>query len=230
MEQETWHSIWERKGVSGSRKTAYSQEELFAANGYDTPLGRTTEAIRERMLGKVVEVLAPGPGVSLLDAGCGSGAFLSMLGGTGAALSGADFSESLVAIARKALPGLDIRVAEAAKLPFAEGSFDAVLSHGVFLYFPNAEYATRALLEMIRVTRGAARLFISDIPDLAKKEQCLAARRAAGASVVPEHLYLAKEFFEDFASEHSLRVRIWDQDVPDYENTPYRFNVWFGKN
>jgi ubiquinone/menaquinone biosynthesis C-methylase UbiE len=123
--------------------------------------------------------------------------------------------------------GISVSTAEAASLPFPSNRFDAVFSHGVFLYFPDFQYAGDALREMLRVCRASGRLLIGDVPDLDKKETCVAARRAAGSSLLPEHLYYPKGFFQDFAASHSLPVTVTDQDIPDYANTPYRFNVLF---
>jgi ubiquinone/menaquinone biosynthesis C-methylase UbiE len=223
--EESWQEVWERKGARSPKKETYTADDLFAANGYDTPLGATGNESRERMVKNIVDALRPGPGKSLLDAGCGAGAFLSMLRETGAALAGVDYSTSLVETARRALPGLDIRVAEAALLPFPDSHFDAVLSNGVFLYFRDMDYAAKALNEMLRVCRPAGRILIADIADLGKKERCLEARRAAGASLTPPHLYYPKSFFEKFAAEHALGIEVFDQNIPGYANTPFRFNV-----
>jgi hypothetical protein len=83
---------------------------------------------------------------------------------------------------------------------------------------------------MLRVCRAPRRLLIGDVPDLDKKESCLAIRRAAGSSLTPEHLFYPKQFFEDFAAAHALSATIADQDIPDYANAPFRFNVVFEDN
>lgn len=227
MTDETWRSVWERKGAAQPIKENYSQDELFAASGYDTATGITSVRSREHMLRNIITSLGVSPGKSLLDVGCGSGAILSMLRDKGVQLTGADFSAPLVELARHSLKGIDIRTAEAVSLPFASCQFDIVLSHGVFLYFSDFRYAGAALEEILRVSRASARFLIGDIPDLEKRESCLAVRRAAGASLTPEHLYYPKRFFEDFAAAHSLRVAVSDQDIPDYANSPFRFNVLF---
>jgi ubiquinone/menaquinone biosynthesis C-methylase UbiE len=225
MMNETWHSVWERKGSAIASNENYSEDALFAANGYDTPLGVTSARSRRHMLRTIAGALKIAPHKSLLDVGCGSGAMLSMLRDRELQLSGVDFSASLVELARRSLKDADIRTAEAAELPFASCQFDMVLCHGVFLYFQDFQYAGTALKEMLRVCQPRARIWIGDIPDLDKKDICLAVRRAAGASLTPEHLFYSKQFFETFAAACALRPTIVDQDVPDYANSPFRFNV-----
>ena len=68
----------------------------------------------------------------VLDLGCADGALLEVLGAAGAEeLAGIDLSgqELALARARPALRGADLRQGRAQELPFADGSFDAVVSH-----------------------------------------------------------------------------------------------------
>ena len=100
-----------------------------------------------------------------------------------------------------------------------------MLAHGVFLYFESLEYAERVLAEMIRVGRPAAKLLIMDVPNAARRGETETARRAAGASLIPAHLYYPKDFFQAFAEKNHRRATIFDQEVPGYGNAAFRFNV-----
>jgi ubiquinone/menaquinone biosynthesis C-methylase UbiE len=222
---ETWKSVWERKGAAAAGRSMYTIEELFAADGFDTATGKTSEAGRERMGALVAEKLGAAPGRRILEVGCGAGAVLALLAGTGAKLAGADYSAPHIEIARRALPEAELHVAEAAVLPFAGAAFDGIFSHGVFLYFQDLDYARRVLDEMLRVAKPLARLLIVDVPDAATREECIAARRAAGASLTPAHLYYPRSFFEGFAARRGLRANIFEQDIPDYGNAAFRYNV-----
>jgi ubiquinone/menaquinone biosynthesis C-methylase UbiE len=166
-------------------------------------------------------------GMRVLEAGCGAGAVLSLLQDTGAALAGADFSAPHIEIARQSLPGADLRVAEAARLPWEDACFDAVFSYGVFLYFPDLSYAERVLEEMLRVAKPGAPIMILDIPNAATREECETARRAAGASMHPPHCYYPSAFFEQFSRRRALPFRAFGQQVPGYWNSLFRFNVLF---
>jgi cyclopropane fatty-acyl-phospholipid synthase-like methyltransferase len=168
------------------------------------------------------------PGSRILEAGCGAGAVLSLLRDTGATLAGADFSAPHISIARQFLPEADLRVAEAAQLPWPDAAFDAVFSYGVFLYFPHLAYAEGVLEEMLRVATPGAPILIVDIPDASRREACESARRAAGAAMSPPHCYYPKSFFENFASARGLSARIFDQQVPGYANSAFRFNALIG--
>ena len=68
------------------------------------------------------------PGVRLLDIACGSGFAASVAARRGAAVSGIDASEALVAIAAARTPGGSFRAGDMFALPFPDGSFDVATS------------------------------------------------------------------------------------------------------
>ena len=225
MNHESWKEVWERKGTAAGGRERYSVEELFAADGFDTATGKTSEAGRTRIGAVIRRSLGIAAGQRILEVGCGAGAVLALLDDSGAALAGVDYSAPHIEIARRALPSAILRTGEACSLPFDDAAFDGVFSHGVFLYFSDLAYAARALKEMTRVALPAARLLILDVPDAATERECIEARRAAGASLSPAHLYYPQSFFHEFAAAHARRATILQQDIPDYGNAAFRYNV-----
>jgi SAM-dependent methyltransferase len=222
---ESWKEVWERKGNAAGGRERYSVEELFAVDGFDTATGKTSEAGRTRIGAVIRRRLRIAAGRRILEVGCGAGAVLALLEDGGAVLAGVDYSAPHIEIARRALPSADLRTGEACSLPFDDGSFDGVFSHGVFLYFTDLAYAARVWEEMTRGAAPAAPLLILDVPDLATERECIEARRAAGASLSPAHLYYPKSFFHEFAAVHGYRAAILQQDIPDYGNAAFRYNV-----
>ena len=79
MTKENWKSVWERKGAGAAGQRAYTEDELFALNGYDTALARINAASRAFIVRNIASALALEPGRSLLEVGCGAGAILFML-------------------------------------------------------------------------------------------------------------------------------------------------------
>ncbi len=104
------------------------------------------------------------PGERVLDVGCGTGAL-------GARLlrlrpeqpyAGVDPSAKMLAAAREKLaryPNVQLYKAEAAALPFAEASFDAVASVSALRYFARPQ---QALAEMRRTLHPKGRLVLVD--------------------------------------------------------------------
>jgi len=76
----------------------------------------------------VLDALAVGAGVRVLDVGCGSGLAARMAADRGARVAGADATPSLLAIAAERTPAGDFRVAPLEHLPWAGASFDVALA------------------------------------------------------------------------------------------------------
>jgi SAM-dependent methyltransferase len=99
---------------------------------------------------EVFERIAVGPGVHLLDVGCGAGLALVIAAELGAAVTGIDATEALLAIARERLPGANLRAGEMEDLRYEDGAFDVVTGFNSFQY---AVRPVAALREAKRVAR-----------------------------------------------------------------------------
>jgi SAM-dependent methyltransferase len=98
-----------------------------------------------------------GAGERLLEIGCGEGGNLHHLRATTSPAGqrfGVDFSPEKVAFARRAT-GARAAVADAGRLPFADGAFDAVLIRDLLHHLSDR---ARALAEAHRVLRPGGRL------------------------------------------------------------------------
>ncbi|HKC77611.1 MAG TPA: class I SAM-dependent methyltransferase, partial [Gaiellaceae bacterium] len=72
--------------------------------------------------------LVPPPVGRTLDLGCGEGRLARDLAALGHDVVGVDASPTMIAAARAAAPGLELHVADAAALPFADASFGLVVA------------------------------------------------------------------------------------------------------
>ncbi len=115
---------------------------------YDTPRGRWIGETEHRLL---ASLLRAWPGQTLLDVGCGTGWFSRRFAAQGLAVAGLDADPAALAFARDR-PGPAVRYVEgdARRLPFADGSFDLVVSVAALCFVDDWE---DALLEMARVSR-----------------------------------------------------------------------------
>jgi SAM-dependent methyltransferase len=104
--------------------------------------------------GQLADLLAPCHGI-LLDVGCGPGALWVHLDRHRPrySLVGVDATAKMVEVARRLFPSFEVRHADAAALPFAPRSFDAVLLRHVLEYLPRP-LMTAAVAEATRVARG----------------------------------------------------------------------------
>ena len=101
----------------------------------------------------VFDAIGVGPGLALLDAGCGAGYALRLASARGATVSGLDASAGLLEVARERVADADLHEGDLEALPFADDSFDAVTA------FNSVQFAAdplAAVRELGRVARSGA--------------------------------------------------------------------------
>jgi len=118
------------------------------AEAYDHHVGR----YGAQLAAGLIDVAGVRRGQRALDVGCGPGPLTSALADALGAenVAAVDPSEPFVEACRMRVPGADVRVGVGERLPFADGSFDAVLAQLVVQLMEDREAGVR---EMTRVTR-----------------------------------------------------------------------------
>ena len=104
----------------------------------------------EEITDRLLALVAPGPGMRLLDIGCGAGGTSLAAAGRGAAVTGIDISTALLARARERAEGagpggLTFLEADAQTHAFPAGSFDAALSRFGVMFFADPPAAFRTI-------------------------------------------------------------------------------------
>ena len=124
------------------------------ANKYDSVWSSSTRQFIPPLL-EAADVSANG---SVLDVGCGPGYISAAAAERGAISTGLDFSGEMIAIARKMFPRIEFQEGDAQNLPFADGSFDAVLANFSLLHLSDPE---RACAEACRVLKPGGKFGFS---------------------------------------------------------------------
>jgi ubiquinone/menaquinone biosynthesis C-methylase UbiE len=108
----------------------------------------------------VVDALASRPPRRVLDLGCGTGQLAERLQHTvpGVRVTGCDFSSGMLAEARQRSRRVRWTCGDAQRLPFADRSFDAIVTTEAFHWFPDQR---RALAECRRVLAPDGRLLLA---------------------------------------------------------------------
>jgi ubiquinone/menaquinone biosynthesis C-methylase UbiE len=100
-------------------------------------------------------------GKKVLEIGCGLGTDAVQFARAGADYTGIDLTDNAIRLTKQRfdMEGLrgDIRSANVESLPFGDGSFDLVYSHGVIHHTPNIE---KAVSEIHRVLKGGGRAIV----------------------------------------------------------------------
>ena len=113
-------------------KAGYNQ----IANQYLTT--RTADSDDVRLLSDFIELLAPN--AKILDAGCGAGIPISRLLAEGFEVTGVDFSEAQIELAKKNVPNAKFLCEDMTKLKFLENTFDGICSYYAIIHIPREEH------------------------------------------------------------------------------------------
>jgi SAM-dependent methyltransferase len=163
-----------------------------------------------------------GPAARLLDVATGPGSVAAEAKRLGAHPIGVDLSPGMVALATASHPGIDFRVGDVEHLPFADQSFDALVSNFGIGHFPWPE---AAVAECVRTLKVGGRIALSwwDQPDKQRVQglfrEAIAEVGAAPPPDVPSgHSNLR---FSDAAAFHDLLIGggLDDVRVEDHRST-----------
>ena len=107
----------------------------------------------------VTDAVDPQPGERILDLAAGTGTSSQPFADRGARVVPCDFSLGMLRVGKRARPGLDFTAGDGTRLPFADGTFDAVtISFGL----RNVVDPDTGLRELLRVTRPGGRLVVCE--------------------------------------------------------------------
>jgi trans-aconitate methyltransferase len=227
-QKNSWKEIWESR-VDLPERTNHLG--LLKANGYDnsrSSLYPWNLASAQEFYWNIISLQSED---TVYEVGCGSGAFLYPLYIDRHKVGGADLSHSLVSLAKASLPGGEFECAPADQID-TDHKWDHVLAFGLFLYFPDHDYAEKVLDLMLEKSNKSVSVY--DIPDAAKEDACEQMRRDTTPNYDQDysglkHLYFQKQWFCDYATKRNLHLTVFDQVVPNYENGKYRFCAVFNK-
>jgi ubiquinone/menaquinone biosynthesis C-methylase UbiE len=111
--------------------------------------------LTNQTISALLEVVHVQRGTRVLDVATGPGYVAARAAQVGAIAIGIDFSETMVAQARRLYPAVEFREGNSEALPFPAGSFDAVLCNFGLLHFSRPE---NALAEAYRVLGSGGRV------------------------------------------------------------------------
>jgi demethylmenaquinone methyltransferase / 2-methoxy-6-polyprenyl-1,4-benzoquinol methylase len=133
------------------------------ARGYDLLNSVMTAGLHHQWRRRAVDLTGVGPGDRVLDVATGTGDLAIELAkrvGPSGEVIGSDFSEGMLALARKKAPELRFEWGNALELPYADDEFDAAT---VGFGARNFSDLDRGLAELTRVVRPGGRVLILEM-------------------------------------------------------------------
>jgi SAM-dependent methyltransferase len=174
------------------------------AEAYDRFVGRYGPALAAAFL----DTAGVEPGQRVLDVGCGPGALTAeaarIVGP--AQVAAVDPSQPFAEACRARNPGVDVQVAAAESLPFADGSFDAVLSQLVVNFLTDAP---AGVAEMRRVAKPGG-VVAACVWDYAGEMRMLRSFWDAAAAVDPDGAGLVDESSMRYCNPDELGA-LWSE-------------------
>jgi len=133
------------------------------AEGYMDGLG----ALVTEGISPLLDAVEVGAGDRVLDIGTGPGPVAAMAAERGATPVGLDFSDAMLAEARRGNPGIEFHAGSAENLPYGDAEFDAVVGNFVLHHSGDPD---RVLKEAYRVLRPKGRMGFTVWADPSKLE------------------------------------------------------------
>lgn len=238
VDQPSWKRLWNNRKIPNQKQ--FDLQSLIEVDGFDNGVGSYNEASWREMVRMFAEQVNLKTGDKVLEIGCGGGAFLFALSEIlEIDIHGIDYSESLVSLAKKAVPHGHFKLSEADKSCFSDCKFDILFSHSVFHYFPNHKYAQRVISTWLKKLKVGGKFVLMDLND-ARCEIEYNEKRAQEFGGLDKylqtynglhHLFFDRKKLEKFLRSNGMQDVIYFPHVcKDYGNSKFRFNLMCTKN
>ncbi|MDP6821749.1 MAG: methyltransferase domain-containing protein [Dehalococcoidia bacterium] len=168
------------------------------------------------------------PGQKVLDLACGSGVVTEMIAGvvgSGGGVVGLDFSPPMLGVARgKSISGAPVEwvEADAARIPFPDDTFDAVICQHGFQFFPDP---SACAAEVKRVLKPGGRLTFTVWADVAEHPLFEAVFRSVAAKINAPYDAVTKPF--KFGDLDALSSLLGESGYREVRETTQSFDVSF---
>ena len=179
------------------------------ANKYDswytTPMGRFVDEVETRL---AFELFAPEKGMTILDAGCGTGNFSIKLAERGARVTGIDLSTEMMSVAQEKARRRDLSIEflemNIYSQTFPDNYFDGVFSMAVFETLAESQQAFK---ELMRVLKPGKLLMIGTIRKDSAWGKCYEKRIQDDPNTIYRFsVFKSLQEFEDLGREHLIKT------------------------
>ena len=171
------------------KKAIFDDIANFYDDWYKTPLGNFADTVENNLIFKYLPELN---GKKLLDVGCGTGHYSIRAYSRGATVTGMDFSEKMLYIAKEKAKLLSIPLnfilGDMDNIPFNDNTFDVVISVTSLEFSKNPK---NPLKEFLRVLKPGCKAVIGVL-----SKTSLWSKKRIKQAYSPDNIYFYAHFFE----------------------------------
>lgn len=204
-----WIIYWKEKGLGDNK----DQKKI---NGYEGKLSYLPDNSHKLLINSINRSLSLSKNDLLLDVGCGGGILTKSLLKFTHHITGIDASKEMLQHMPK---NIKTYVAKAHNMPFLDKTFDKILCHSIFQYFPNEQYSKLVAKELERVCKIGGLIYIVDVPNQEKQYEYEKSKKKEEHNL--KRLFYTKDFFASIWPH----AKIFDNRLKGYGNARYRFNI-----
>ncbi len=216
-------------------KSDYELSDLIKANGFDTDFSRYDENSWRSMVKDVANIAGVKQNDTVLEIGCGCGAFLFALNELADLnIVGFDSSYQLTEMAKKVLSDGTFTRTEAINFEYKKNFFEKIFSHGVFIYFESIDYAFSIIESSYEALKSHGSLCLMDINDVSFKKDYYSLRESLYKEDKEyekkyenlQHLFIDKNDLHNFLIQLGFRkIKYFPHKIKSYKMGQYRFNL-----
>ena len=151
--------VWSEQGYRRRMQDKQKEIVFFDAHAADDDYNVFSQAANDKLIGAFVRLSELASGAKVLDLGCGSGIFTTLLARRGFDVTGLDISPALLELARRKNPEIAYLEGDVEALPFEDASVDGILLSGIVHHLPDARLCAA---EVFRVLKPAGRFVAFD--------------------------------------------------------------------
>lgn len=135
--------------ISEQNKIGSSLKKIPLSNNWNANLYDDKHSFVSKYGEELVDILAPKPGETILDLGCGTGYLTQLISESGANVIGIDNSTEMVDKAQHQYPGIDFRIMNAEDFDFKQ-SLDAIFSNATLHWVLNKQRAVECMYDSLK--------------------------------------------------------------------------------
>jgi len=182
---------------------------------FTTPIGTLVKKYEGEL---ILDLLRPGQGEIILDAGCGTGGFTLDILSFGLHVIGLDISLPMLMRAAQKAKGYPFQMvlADMSNLPFQENSFDKVVSVTALEFIKDAKDAVR---ELFRVTKKGGCIVVATLNSLSPWASRRRAEAKKGHSLFEKAIFRSPDELRSLAPVDGMirtAIHFQKEDEPDH--------------